>query len=600
MAQTHYEILGVAKDAAEDEIKSSYRKLAIKFHPDKNPNDPSAADKFQEITQAYQVLFDPQKRKTYDEELAAPKLKPKRPAPAAAGGQREKPGSDLAESLRTFMETMRADRAFQRNFTGFDATVGQARGENIEMHVRLTLLEIANGIKKKITVSHKKRCKSCNGTGDIEKRTKYNTCSMCAGMGKVRVADTNDVRRCNACYGTGGIPADPCISCNGSGMIEGTTDLMVNFDPGIAEGNYISIAGMGQAGVRGAAVGDLLIFIDEEPHQLFKRCGYDLETEVSVSLATVVLGGSASVSDLKNQACVFKIGAGTNPGTLFRLDGRGLPVYKKNNRGNLYVQVNIEIPRNLSDKAQKAFTAFCDAIDEESAGKNYTIVGRFHVVELPEETNLSKMMAAFNTAEILSDSKLPIAMDLAKVSLLNSAYISRVISIQRKMARYNEKLILVGVQDNVFRVFTDCNLEKVFGFADTIDDLPGKKSETSEADENRLAAPPPLVRESEGSKLIYGGRDSFQVEIFAKPEVAELFTQPNFSVGLDLRDVQSINSLVLGEFIRKLKEARKLNGTFFLYAPPAAVIMLIAATNLDKLFTIVKNESELKNLRLIP
>jgi molecular chaperone DnaJ len=599
MAQNYYEILGVTKESAEDEIKSSYRKLAIKFHPDKNPNDPTAADKFQEISVAYQVLIDPQKRKSYDEELAAPKQKAKRPGAVPPFGTKERPGTDLADALRMFMDNMRADRSFQRNFTGFDGQAGQAQqGENIQLNIRLTLLEIANGIKKKVTVNHKKRCKSCNGTGDVEKKTKFNPCGYCAGKGRVRIADSNEIQRCSSCYGTGTVPPDPCMSCNGSGMLDGTTEIMVNFDAGIAEGNYISIPGMGHAGPRGAASGDLLIFIEEEQHRLFKRRGYDLETEATITLATAVLGGSASVSDLKNQTHSFKINAGTNPGKLFRLDGLGLPFYKKNNRGNLFVKVTVEIPKNLSDKAQKAFKVFCDAVDESHAGKNYTKIGRFHVVELPEESNINKMLAAFNTADVLSDSRLAIAIDLAKVSLLNSGNISRIISIQRKMSRYNEKLVLTSVNDSVFRVFADCNLDKVFTFAESENDLfeiPGPETEAPETDPN---TPPPPVRQVDTHWIIYGGMETFNPEIFNRKDVVEVFGTKGYSVGLDLHDVKFINSLILGEFIRKLKEAKKMGGNFFLFAPTAEVMVLIQATNLDKLFTIVKSERELKAMKV--
>jgi molecular chaperone DnaJ len=595
MARTYYEILGVTKETSDDEIKSCYRRLAIKYHPDKNPNDPTAADKFQELSLAYQVLGDSQKRKTYDEEVSASEQNRQSPGAAFTVASNDKQRFDLADSLRMFMDMFRTDRIFQRNFYRTEIHAEQNRGSNVQINVYLTLMEMMDGAKKKISVAHKKKCSACEGTGDSKKQTSHPACSVCNGQGKVRIAETNEIRPCAQCFGAGVVSLYPCPVCAGTGSIQGTTDLMVTFQKGISEGNYIFIPEMGNSGSRGSRAGDCILLIHEEKHPIFKRRGYDLEREIIISLLTAVQGGLVSVGDLRDQSHEVHINPGTNPGTLLCLGGFGLPYYKKERKGNLYIRINVEIPHPLSPQAQDAFQAFAAIVENELREKNYSMIGRFYVISVPEEQNIQGMQAALDTAKRFMDMQEPIALDLSCLSTITSSLIGRIIAIQRKLDRYSERLVLIGSKSTLQPIFHDCNLENLFIFMESPYDL--ESLEPPILKEKNADQTAPLIREQDGHWLIDAGTDKFNVEIFSNNEVTGLFAKPGISIGLDLRKVLLINSGVIGEMIKKYKIAKKSGGRFFLFGPRHDVLEILRQTNCDKLFEIVKNKHEMDALK---
>jgi|WetSurMetagenome_2_1015567.scaffolds.fasta_scaffold44078_2 molecular chaperone DnaJ len=596
MIQTYYEILGVTKDSTDAEIKSSYHRLAIKYHPDKNPNDPSAADKFQEISKAYGVLSDSEKRVAYNEELSAPKQTPKHTVAASSDRQYGKTGFDLADSLRIFMDTLRNDRTFQRSFYRTSDSSGINQGSNVQIHARLSLLEIMDGVRKKIGFAHKKKCTACDGTGDREKQTNYASCKACNGHGKVRVADSEEIRICTICNGFGTTSLNPCPACAGSGIVKGNTEIIIKFEAGVSEGNYISISGMGNAGPRGAQAGNLIVVIQEEKHKTFIRKGYDLETEIIISLSTAVFGGSASVTDLKEQSHDVQIGPGTNPGTVIRLEQKGLPFYKKNGKGDLFVRVNVEIPKNLSHEAQDAFRIFAELIEKSATDNNYSYIGRYCVIGLCQENDQNKLQIALNTANHLLAIQKPIAFDSTQVPTMSSGLISKIVKIHRKMELYNEKLVLAGCQHAVYSVFQDCNLDEVFIFVETVEDL--KELDKPEIMEGADGSGVPLVRDKNGHKLVYAGAGNFNFSVFAENDVHALFEKKGSSIGMDLRDVTSINSMVMGGLIKEIKYAKKMACQFFLYKPQKKVVDVLKLASLDKLFVIVEREKELDSLKI--
>ncbi|MFP4046699.1 MAG: molecular chaperone DnaJ [Bacteroidales bacterium] len=358
----YYEILGVSKEASQDEIKKAYRKMALKYHPDKNPGDKEAEKKFKEAAEAYEVLGNPDKRNKYDRFGHAGV---KDSAGAGAGGFGG--GMTIEDIFEQFGDIFGGGfgSAFGGfgDFGGFRGT-GQrgrrtSRGSNLRVKVKLTLEEIAHGVNKKIKVNKYVPCDACNGTGAEKGASSgYSTCDTCRGTGQVtRVTNTflgqmQSTSTCPTCGGEGRIISNKCSKCNGEGIVKGSEIVSLNIPPGVAEGMQLSVSGKGNAARRGGVNGDLIVLIEEEKHPDLIRDGNDLIYGLYISFPKAALGGPAEVPTIDGKVKI-KIEPGTQPGKILRLKGKGLPEVNGYGKGDLLVNINVWVPKELSKEEKK-------------------------------------------------------------------------------------------------------------------------------------------------------------------------------------------------------------------------------------------------------
>ena len=353
----YYEILGVERSASLDEIKKAYRKLALKHHPDRNPGNKDAEEKFKEATEAYEVLREKEKRARYDEFGHGGVSGPgPQGFEGFTGG-----GLDLSDALRAFM----------RDFGGFGlndffgggagrrAGPSSGRGNDRQVRLRLTLREIATGITKKIKVSKVIPCARCKGSGTKEGSVRE-TCQACHGTGEVRQVSRSpfgqfvNVKTCPSCRGEGSLISDPCPACGGEGGMEGSKNVEVKIPAGVATGNYIRLDGQGDAGSRGGPAGDLIILIEEIEDEVFERHGYDILSDLPVSFAQLALGARIEIPTLDGTAAI-KIPAGTQSHKILRLKGKGIPHLNSYGRGDQLVRLVAWTPRSLSREERTVF-----------------------------------------------------------------------------------------------------------------------------------------------------------------------------------------------------------------------------------------------------
>ncbi len=353
----YYEILLVERMASTEEIKKSYRKLAVKFHPDKNPGDKTAEEQFKELGEAYEILSDPQKRAIYDQHGHAA-------FDRRSGGFARNTGG-FHDPYDIFREVFGGGGSiFDDLFGGGRADPTQPqRGEDLRYDLEITFEEAAQGVEKEITVSKAERCDVCNGTG-AEAGSKVKTCPTCGGNGQVytsrgifRIAQT-----CPACQGAGRVIEKPCKGCHGSGRRDRESQIKLRIPGGVDTGSRLRSAGNGQAGLRGGPHGDLYVVLHVKPHEIFQRDGDDLLCEVPVGFVQAALGTDIEVPTLSGKAEI-KIPAGTQPGTMFRLKGKGVKNVQGYGFGDLHVRVLVEVPTHLTT-AQKTklqeFAALCN------------------------------------------------------------------------------------------------------------------------------------------------------------------------------------------------------------------------------------------------
>ena len=346
-----YEILGVAKNAGEDEIKKAYRKLAIKYHPDKNPDDKSAEEKFKEAAEAYEVLSNAEKRQRYDQFGHAGVGG----ASGNGGGGYGGGGMNMDDIFSQFGDI------FGGGFGGGGFGGGGGgrrvnRGSNLRVKVKLNLNEITHGTEKKLKVTKHVACNTCKGSG--AKNGNYDTCKACHGTGtQVRVQQTilgamKTQTTCGACQGEGKIIKDKCNTCHGDGIVRGEEVISVNIPAGVAEGMQLSMNGKGNAAPRGGVNGDLLILIEEEEHPELKREGNNLIYHLFISFPDAALGTQVEIPTIDGKVKI-KIDAGTQGGKMLRLKGKGIPEINGYGKGDLLVDVNIYTPANLSADEKK-------------------------------------------------------------------------------------------------------------------------------------------------------------------------------------------------------------------------------------------------------
>jgi molecular chaperone DnaJ len=356
----YYEVLGVERGASTDDIKKAYRKLALKYHPDKNPGDHEAEEKFKEATEAYEVLRDDQKRGQYDQFGHAGMG-----GAGGAGGYDFSGGFDLSDALRAFMRDFGmggGGGGFESFFGGGGGgrrRGGRARGRDLQIHLRLTLQEVSRETTKKIKVSRKVPCKECGGAG-AAKGSERKTCPTCQGQGEIRQASRSlfgtfvNVTACSTCGGEGTIVTDPCSHCNGDGRIKGTSSVEVKIPAGVSTGNYITLSGQGDSAPRGGVPGDLIIVIEEMEDEVFERHGFDILLDLPVTFSQLALGDKVEIPTLDGKAAL-KIPAGTHSHKIFRLKGKGIPRLHGHGRGDQLVRLIAWTPQDVSGEDKKAF-----------------------------------------------------------------------------------------------------------------------------------------------------------------------------------------------------------------------------------------------------
>ncbi len=348
----YYEVLGVPRTAAEDDIKKAYRKLAFESHPDRNPGDAAAEKRFKEATEAYEVLRDREQRARYDQFGHV-----EQGMPGGGAGGFDFSGFDLADALRAFMRDFGDEGGGGGGFGdlfGGGGRVANRRGDDLQVRLKLTLEEIASGVEKRIRVRHLKKCATCDGRGGQGETQ----CPQCQGRGRVRRVQQSllgqfvNISACPQCGGEGSVVEKPCPTCLGDGRTPETETISVNVPKGVAEGNFIPLRGMGDAGVRSAAPGDLIVLIEEIEHAVFKRHGNDLLLEIPIGYATAVQGGKIEVPALDGKSATLDIPSGTTSGQALRVRGRGLPGLR-GGRGDLIVRVSIWVPNKVGAPEKK-------------------------------------------------------------------------------------------------------------------------------------------------------------------------------------------------------------------------------------------------------
>lgn len=346
-----YDVLGVAKNASAEEIKKAYRKQAIKFHPDKNPGDKSAEDKFKEAAEAYEILSNPEKKQRYDHYGHAG-------VGGAAGGGYGGGGMNMDDIFSQFGDIFGGGGGspFESFFGGGQqqSRGGRrvAKGTNLRIKVKLNLEEIANGTEKKIKVNKQISCKTCDGSG-AKDRSSVSTCNTCGGSGAVRrvtntiLGQMQTTSTCPTCNGSGQQITAKCNSCHGEGIVRGEETITINIPAGVSDGMQLSMSGKGNAAPNGGIPGDLIILIEETPHESLKREGNNVVYDLHVSIIDAALGYSVEVPTIDGKAKI-KIEPGTQSGKLLRLKGKGIPEVNSYHRGDQIIHVNIWTPKALS------------------------------------------------------------------------------------------------------------------------------------------------------------------------------------------------------------------------------------------------------------
>ena len=356
----YYDILGVSKNASAEEIKKAYRKLAIKFHPDKNPDDKSAEDKFKEGAEAYEILSNPEKKQRYDQFGHAGNQG------GFGGGQGG--GMNMDDIFSQFGDIFGGGGGSP--FDSFFGGGGQSsrggrrvqRGTNLRIKVKLTLEEIANGVEKKIKVNKQILCNTCDGSGAKDKNS-FSTCKTCGGSGAVRrvtntiLGQMQTTSTCPTCNGEGSTITAKCDTCHGEGVSRGEETISINIPAGVSEGMQLSMSGKGNAAPRGGVPGDLIILIEEIPHETLKREGINIIYDLHVSFVDATLGASIEVPTIDGKARI-KLDPGTQGGKILRLKGKGIPEVNSYHKGDQLIQVNIWTPKVINNEERELLEKF--------------------------------------------------------------------------------------------------------------------------------------------------------------------------------------------------------------------------------------------------
>lgn len=348
----YYEVLGIDKNASEDEIKKAYRKLAIKYHPDRNPDSKEAEEKFKEAAEAYDVLHDPQKRQQYDQ------FGFNAPGAGGFGGFGETGGFSMDDIFSMFGDVFGGHGGFG-GFSGFGGEGSrqrpQYRGSDLRLKVKLSLQEIATGVTKKFKVKKDVTCTHCHGSG-AENGSKSETCPTCHGSGVVvktvrtMLGMMQTQTECPTCHGEGSVIKDKCHECHGTGVVKGEEIVEIKIPAGVAEGMVVNVPGKGNAGQRNGISGNIQVYIEEEENDTFIRDGQDIVYNLLLDFPTAALGGEVEIPTLEGTRVRIKIDAGTQPGKTLRLRGKGLPAVQGygSGKGDLVVHISVFVPKTLN------------------------------------------------------------------------------------------------------------------------------------------------------------------------------------------------------------------------------------------------------------
>jgi molecular chaperone DnaJ len=357
----YYAVLGVERNAGQDEIKKAYRKLAMQYHPDRNRGNKEMEEKFKEAAEAYEVLSDTDKRRRYDQF-----------GHEGIRGTDFRHSTDINDIFNTFgdifgagfggsiFDTMFGDQSRPRQ----RATVGTP-GSDLKIKLKLTLEEIAEGVEKRIKIKKWKTCETCGGSGAKSAHQRV-TCPVCGGTGEIRQVSRSvfgqfvNISTCNNCGGEGKVIQEPCLTCKGEGRVQGETTIKVNIPAGVSEGNYIPLRGEGNSGRRGGAAGDIIVVIEEEPHEFLVRNGDDVILDLLVSFPEATLGAEITVPTLSGRA-KLRIESGTQSGRILRMRDKGIPHLNGYGRGDQLVRVNVWVPTSLNASERTAIKALANS-----------------------------------------------------------------------------------------------------------------------------------------------------------------------------------------------------------------------------------------------
>ncbi len=363
----YYVLLGIQKGASADEIKKAYRKKAKELHPDRNSDNPDAEAQFKEVNEAHEVLKDPEKRSAYDRYGHAAFE-----GGMGGGGRGGHPGQgDFASAFSDVFDDLFGD--FMGGGRGGSGRPRATRGSDLRYNLRVTLEEAFAGLQKTINVPTSVACSECSGTG-AESGAEPVTCPTCSGMGKVRAQQGffTVERTCPTCQGAGQMINNPCKSCSGAGRVEKERSLSVNIPAGVETGTRIRLAGEGEAGLRGGPSGDLYIFIDVKEHELFQRDGVNLFCRVPVSIGTAALGGDIEVPTIDGGRSRVKVPSGSQSGRQMRLRSKGMPALRGSGTGDMYIELAVETPVNLTSRQKEIMREFEDtSADNNPEGSSF-------------------------------------------------------------------------------------------------------------------------------------------------------------------------------------------------------------------------------------
>jgi molecular chaperone DnaJ len=351
----YYEVLGVTRSCTEVELKAAFRKLAMQHHPDRNPGNKDCEHRFKEINEAYDVLKDGDKRAAYDRFGHAAFEH------GGMGGAAHGFGADFGSTFSDIFEGIFGMGSARGRGSG------RERGSDLRYNMEISLDEAFTGKTAQIRIPTSVTCEACSGSG-AKAGTKPKSCASCGGAGKIRHAQGFFTleRTCPTCHGRGQVIDDPCKVCSGGGRVTRERTLSVNIPTGVEDGTRIRLAGEGEAGVRGGPAGDLYIFLEVAPHEFFQRDGADLHCRVPITMTSAALGGEFEVPAIDGSKVRVKVPAGTQTGRRFRLAGKGMPVLRSKQTGEMYVQVAVETPQNLTKRQRELLAEFEKLSSEET------------------------------------------------------------------------------------------------------------------------------------------------------------------------------------------------------------------------------------------
>ena len=363
----YYEVLGVQKNASADEIKKAYRSLARKYHPDLHPDDKDCAEKFKEVNEAYEVLSDPSKKERYDQ-FGHAGVDPNYGGGGFNGGAGFNPFGDMGDIFENLF-----GGGFGGGFGGSTRSRADAprRGQDVDTTVTIEFMEACMGVKRDIKINRLDKCPDCKGTGASAGSTPQ-TCPECGGRGQVKVAQRtpfgviSSQKTCTKCGGKGKIVSNPCSKCGGNGRVRVSKSLSVDIPAGIDDGQMLRVSGQGDAGVNGGPSGNLNVGVRVKNHPLFEREEYDIHCEIPITYAQAVMGDELVVPTIDGNV-KYSIGEGTQTGTVFRLKGKGVKKLQRSERGDQYVKVYVEVPKNLDKKQKELLKEFEASLED----KNY-------------------------------------------------------------------------------------------------------------------------------------------------------------------------------------------------------------------------------------